>query len=612
VGLGASVNDPGRRFEVERGPSSPGIVDERNSECPRPGSPGVEVEAVDMQMTLAYRGHSTLASTPAGLAVALAPNLRRDRVAYEGVLRDPLRFREAIGALHDVVVSDLRHRPRDRSAYQAYLAEQQKRENELRRGAAKQAKAAILEGMGELPEPISRDFEQRYRRLRRLYWTTRLTYSAHLMVHDLQLWRQLVPCDPVITVAPDCLFFECFSADESSYGCLTVDRSAFDRESNVALGTTNVDYSPALYEHFQAMRSYRETRFLVDPGGFEVKNESAADYREEKIDLPASWLRGFLQIQAATTFPARRVPVGREGLYNIIAFLRRHRAKRSPRAVRFELEPGRPPWAVLEPWEERIRLSDAPYGGPRAETIRTWGRDRMTLLARLLPIMDRAEVYLLGTGLPGFWNVSMGPMRLLLGLSGWTANDWTRASALDQLAPPVEPQPATMAAIAGAFRAEPELSFDRLRLATSAPPAELAAGLNRLAALGQLIHDMPAGLYRWRQIMPVTLSAELLGPEHPETEAARRLVGEGRLRVKRDERRPDGLRILEGGVLGSEFSLLLDADGRILRGRCSCSFFYTGGLRRGPCRHLQALRTAADASIATPTSLASWFEAHWN
>src|SRR5262249_39733381 len=153
---------------------------------------------------------------------------------------------------------------------------------------------------------------------------------------DPELWRLLVPCDPVITVAPDCLFFECFSADESSYGCLTIDRDAFERERDVALGTTNVDYSSKLYEHFQAMRSYRETRFLVDPVGFEVGSEAGTGYREEKIDLPPSWLRGFLQLQSAMTLPTRRVPVSGEGLYNILAFLQRHRAAKSPRAIRFE------------------------------------------------------------------------------------------------------------------------------------------------------------------------------------------------------------------------------------------------------------------------------------
>ena len=192
------------------------------------------------------------------------------------------------------------------------------------------------------------------------------------------------------------------------------------------------------------MRSYRETRFLVDPAGFEVQAGAGDGYREEKIDLPPSWLRGFLQLQAAMSLPMRRVPISREGLYNILAFLKRHRAARSPRAVRFELEPGRPPWVVLEPWDQRVRLGDAPYPGSRSEVIRIWGRDRLQLLARLLPLLDAAEVYLLGTGLPSFWSIRMGPMRLILGLSGWTANDWTGAAALDQLAPPAEPDAATM------------------------------------------------------------------------------------------------------------------------------------------------------------------------
>src|SRR5437660_664695 len=96
--------------------------------------------------------------------------------------------------------------------------------------------------------------------------------------------------DRVITVAADCLFFECFSADESSYGCLTVDRDAFAGGRDASPGTTNVDYSWSLYEHFQALRSYRETRFMIDPEGFAVATGMAGEYREEKIDLPPSWL----------------------------------------------------------------------------------------------------------------------------------------------------------------------------------------------------------------------------------------------------------------------------------------------------------------------------------
>jgi hypothetical protein len=263
---------------------------------------------------------------------------------------------------------------------------------------------------------------------------------------------------------------------------------------------------------------------------------------------------------------------------------------------------------VLEPWERRIVLHANPYSGPRSEVIRIWGRDRLRALARLLPLLDEAEVYLLGTGLPSFWSIRMGAMRLLLGLSGWTANDWTGATALDQLAPPAEPSADLLGDIAATFRDRPALTFAQIRQRTGGAPAYVAAGLNRLALMGQLIHDLHAGVYRWRQIMPVALSLDLIGPENPETAAARELVARGSVHVTRDERREDELRILEGQVPDRPVALLLDADGRMLRGKCTCSHHFTGGLRKGPCRHLQALRDGAEER-RKPQSLESWFAA---
>ena len=128
--------------------------------------------------------------------------------------------------------------------------------------------------------------EAKFQAVRKSYWNCRDRYSDHIRREDCPL-AVAGPCDPVITVAPDVLFFECFSKDESSYGCLSVDRDAFAAEEAVSLGTTNVDYSWALYEHFQELRSYRETRFRVDPEGFEVATTVNAEadgdgYREQR------------------------------------------------------------------------------------------------------------------------------------------------------------------------------------------------------------------------------------------------------------------------------------------------------------------------------------------
>ena len=53
---------------------------------------------------------------------------------------------------------------------------------------------------------------------------------------------------------------------------------------------------------------------------------------------------------------------------------------------------------------------------------------------------------------------------------------------------------------------------------------------------------MPAGLYRWRQILPVALSLEQIGPENPETAAGRDLMRKGQVQVTRDEQTPTGMR----------------------------------------------------------------------
>lgn len=564
-----------------------------------------------MQVALAYRGRSQITQSAVGLAVSLAPNLRRDRVSFVGTLRQPLRFREAVSALHDVVISDLRFKKKDKTAYEEWKKQEKSREAKIRSEAAKARKAELA---AQQPAPPSPGLEKRYQKCRQRYWDARFKYGNMLSREDPELWRLLMPCDPVITVSPDVLFFECFSADESSYGCLTVEREAFEQESDVALGTTNVDYSWRLYEHFQEIRSYRETRFTIDPLGFEVQTKAdETAYREEKIDLPQSWLRGFSSLQSAMSLPLKRVPVSREGVYSVLAFLKRHKASASPRAVRFELRPGQPVVIVLEPWERRIVLHDTPYAGPREETIRTWGRDRLRVLARLLPLLDGADVYLLGTGLPSFWVMRMGEMKLTLGLSGWTANDWTSGgSALDQLAPPVEPSNEVMRGIAACFGENPTWTLDALAARNQSPAPVVSAGLNKLALLGQVIHDLPHGVYRWRQVMPVTLSAEVIGPENPETVAARELVA-WKVRITKDTTDATGRRHITATVEGRQAAeVTLDADDRIVGGKCGCSYFYTGGLRKGPCRHLQAIRNKALGVGQGGDTLESWYRKFTN
>lgn len=540
-----------------------------------------------MNERFAYRGRSAVD----GPLLHLSPNLAREPVAFDAVLKSPQRFREAISALHDVVVSDLRFKKRDKTAYLEWKKNEASRVRQVRSDAMKQARADVD---AKRKQPLPKDLEKRFGQACKTYWGARRSYADYLRKHDMELWRMLMPCDPVITVAEDVVFFECFSADESSYGCLTAKRGeAFGPSSNLQCGTTNVDYSWDLYHHFQVLRSYRETRFRVDPAGFDVATTGQADYREEKIDLPAGWLRGFMQLQAAMALPMRRATLTREAVYSLLAWLKRHKARTSPRALRFEKNADQPLTLVVEPWEQRIPVRGAEVDGAWTEPIRIWGRQRLLALARLLPLVDTVDVYLLGTGFPSFWVAKMGDMRLTLGLSGWTANDWTRGSSLDLLAPPTPASALQVEAVATFLKQKRAATLAEIDAATTRSPSVTASALNHLAHTGQVIHDLDAGVYRWRQIMSRALGEQELGPENEELVASRELVRRGRVEIESRVGAPGGGTIYVGKAESKPVELLIDPDGRIKRGRCLCGHFQRAGLRMGPCRHLLALRWVA-------------------
>lgn len=558
-----------------------------------------------MNLSLAYAAQSGVISRKGSLTVQLQPNLAREPVAFDAPLLKPIRFREAVSALHDVVISDLRFKPRDKTAYKEWKEAQKDELGRIQREAFQQRKAALDLEKTELPPEVKREF----RRYRKLYWNARQLFERYVKENDPELWRMIMPYDPVITVADDVIFFECFSADESAYGCLTVNREeGFGRTETVQFGTTNVDYSWDLYNHFQRLRTYRETRFRVDPTGFEVKTGGLPDYREEKIDLPDGWLRGFMQIQAAMGMPMRRVSLDREAIYSLLAWLKRHREKTGPRAVRFDLVPGAAPRLILEPWERAVISRGTLYEGPGGEPVRIWGRRRLLVLARLLPLMDHVDVYLLGTGLPSFWVAHMGEMRFTLGLSGWTANDWTRGSALDLLAPPVRPLPEWTAKASDFLRSQRAATFDEVKRIVGYGSAHTASVLNQLALSGKVIHDLPAGLIRWRTLLPSEVGDKEMGESHPELAASLEVIKKGLARIDVREAAPRDSVLVKGTAEEFNAEIIVDADGRIRRGSCQCKHHRRYGIRRGPCRHLLALRSLAVQMQSAPRSLEAWYD----
>src|SRR5687768_10021649 len=160
---------------------------------------------------LAYAGASRVATTGNTALVELFGNLDRPQVRFEGKIKNPLRFREAVSALYSVVGSDYRYVPKDRTQYIAYLR--------LKRDTA----------------PLG-------------VWQAQQAYFGWLLRNDPLAFCIL---DPVITVHPDQVMFEVFGKDESTYACLAFKRGAFEEVGTTAHGSTNIDFSDALYSSVQ-------------------------------------------------------------------------------------------------------------------------------------------------------------------------------------------------------------------------------------------------------------------------------------------------------------------------------------------------------------------------
>ncbi|MFL5348732.1 MAG: SWIM zinc finger family protein [Hyalangium sp.] len=548
-----------------------------------------------MEFEYAYRGNTAVEHRGDRTELSFSPDTKRPPTFFSGELRQNVAFREAISALHHVVVSDLRFKPKDKTAYKAWAAKQEDRDLDTIM-AQRQAVAGRLKGLRDELTELERQSATRMRP----FLQARQRYFNYLYEKNKDFWFVL---DPVITVHPDEAFFECFSQDESSYGRLGASYEVFQNIGEFSCGTTNIDYSSPLYDEFQKIRSYKKTRFEVDPTGFTTQTGEDSAYKEVKIDLPDSWVRGFLQVNSAMSLPATRVSLHPMDVHNFLFVLKRNKEKKGPRSMRYKLTPGQPVKVVFEPWNLEVSCPRSIYEGPGTHDIRVWGRRRLLILERLIPVARRFTVHLLGSGMPSFYVADLGDLSFTLGLSGWTANDWSTAGNFDLMAPRTEVDEFTRRRV-----------FDALKETWREPPEALAArlGLDKATVLGALgaytqagraIWDLNKNVYRARELSREPLPMEKLRFSNEREEKATRFLEAKGVLVEARPSNVDGSLELKGTVREASkvhrASLRLDGDQRMVSAECTCNFFQQNKLFKGPCEHLLALRLQHSKSNRT-------------
>ncbi|WP_158845507.1 SWIM zinc finger family protein [Algibacter sp. L1A34] len=540
-----------------------------------------------MQFNYKYGGGSAVNNGVSNTNVSFAPDVLRDPTFFVGTLDKKIPFREAISALHHVVVADFNFQPKDNSAYLAWLKGQEeiwlseassdlsKLRSEIHEVRAK------MEGLRKERDSIMKP-----------YYKAQSAYFKFLYKRDMDAWMVL---DPVITVHPDQVFFECFSKDESVYGKLSCGYDVFKDINEFKCGTTNIDYSKKLYEEFQKIRTYKETDFKIDPKGFDVKTTGEDNYREVKIDLPDSWVRGFLQVSTAMTTKKISFELEAIDIANFISVLKRNKERKGPRSIKYILKPNEPIVAVFEPWNIEIVCNQSTYKGDEHEEIRVWGRRRILLLERLLPITNKFSVHLLGNGMPSFYTAHLtNDMYFTLGLSGWTANDWTQSSQLELLAPRTLVPATTMQSIYLELRNTWFSSETDLAKNLNLDVTTVSKSMETFAQAGKVIYDLKNKVYRVRELKRDGIDIESLRFSSETDKDAYRLMEQGAVaNLKITEQ--NGKVLLTATVSNSYNTVvLIDKDLKITDAKCNCNEFYKNKMTKGPCAHILATRITFD------------------
>ena len=490
--------------------------------------------------------------------LALFGNLRRDPVQLQGKIKRPLPFREAMAALHGVVSSDYRYVPKDRTAYQAYRRMRQQSEN------------------------LST-------------WQAQQAYFDWLSRNDPLAWLIL---DPVVSVHPDRLTFEVFSKDEGAYANLSFKHDALELEGEPSCGVTNIDFSQALADSVQRMRSYRETKFSIGQQAVQVETETAEKVLEKQIRVPDTWMRGFLQVQSAAILPRETFSLSPIDLYNVLRQLRLHAdQKKKRRGLRVELSPGEAPRLVLEPWEIVVPSSAGNYTGRMSRVIRIWGRRRLMLLQRVLPFAKKIDVHVLGPGLPSFWVLEAEDFTLTLGLTGFTSANWSQALSFDLLLPRKTQTGKSLEKVVKHLAKSWFDTRENIGKACKLEGEALIETLQQGCQQGQLMYDLAADVYRLRPLTDQPLDLSRLEYRNQRERIAHDLLTRKNAVKIVSENRIYGTGLeLTGEVKVAEDKrdyrpqILIDEDGRVTKADCTCSAFRKQGLKGGPCSCLISLR----------------------
>ncbi len=574
-----------------------------------------------LKVNYKYASSSVCVSKPDSTVLGFSSDTsRQEKVSFSGKLKSPLIFRDAMLMLREIVVSDLSQKKKERIEFFAWLDQEIERRSLEKESEQPQVRERLqqetthlvalrdklqkqiddlVKNKNHLVEEINKyDIWKEYYKIEREFW-------KFLKERDLALWWVL---DPVITVHKDQVSFEAFSLDESTYGCLSIPMEEFEMLSEPQLGTTNIDFSLKLAREMERFRTYSNVTLSVNPEGFTVDSEVMPEHLEKKIDLPETWIKGFNQVSAAASLKGVDVELSPIDMYDICSFLRRHKEYESPRYMKWILKPDKPIKIVFEPFHIELTLKTI-YTGKKAREEKIWGRRRWLVMEKLIPLARSFKVRLLGFGMPQFIIADLGSMKMTVGFSSWTSNDWVKGTAFNVISNFIGDE--NYHEVYELLKENRCLTIEEIKeRLDEARESKIRSGIGALLKRGEAYYDPINDHLRFRQLCNTPIPKELYETSPIEREVQKlidepvenlviKVTEEGEYIISQSFEIPNrryhsysarGTEDYERKYNLSETKVVIDEDGQISNVDCKCRAFQRGSKNISqPCSHILTL-----------------------
>jgi hypothetical protein len=382
------------------------------------------------------------------------------------------------------------------------------------------------------------------------------------------LWRYL---DPVITAGSERLRLECFSSCASVYARVDFDQRAFAEANFNNEGTTNVDFGSAFLQHLTSLRPNEKANFEMGEDSIALVSSKGAAI-ERKVTLPSRWVKGFLQIQAVMRRAQPAFELNRVAARSLINSI-----KATAKETIYIVPRGNQPQLVLRPPANTTHI--AVTGAHRLRLLHTICADIQTLRA-----FQVAE-----TGAT-IWVADTGLGQMTLALSGKVEYGFSGdGEALRSLGNEPEDTSAWLARTTIAQLNN--FTIEQFRECENIGMADAMTMLDYLSTQGILGYDCDEQRYFYR-ILPFVLDEKKLPAR---VKGMQSILATTRARVKVDQLQRNGNALIAAGFVEGDtgvyrVELSVDDDGYLQAGRCSCPWIKKHELKRGPCKHMLALR----------------------